>query len=144
MYVTACAGYLDLTSGQLVAANAGHPPPYRLGRDGGLAAVAIPASLPLGMLVGNPEEASADDYPTTEISLAAGECLYLYSDGVTEAFNSRDELFGPERLEAYLRGAAGAAAAELVQGSMAAVQEFVGDHVASDDITAMSIRYLGR
>ena len=79
-----------------------------------------------------------------EFSLRPGEGLYLYSDGVTEAFDAGEEEFGAPRLEAYLRGAAGASAAALAHGSLAAVARFVGDHPPSDDITVMAVRYLGR
>jgi sigma-B regulation protein RsbU (phosphoserine phosphatase) len=63
---------------------------------------------------------------------------------VTEAFDARDEEFGTERLEACLRAAAGGTAAALVEASLSAVRGFVGEHPQSDDITAMSLRYLGR
>jgi sigma-B regulation protein RsbU (phosphoserine phosphatase) len=144
LYVTACAGCLDLASGRVVTANAGHPPPYHIGRDGAVTAVAIPPSMPLGMRLGEPEDAAVGDYATAELSLRPGEGLYLYTDGVTEAFNARDEEFGAERLEASLRQSAGETASGMVRGSLAAVQQFVGEHPASDDITAMGIRYLGR
>jgi serine phosphatase RsbU (regulator of sigma subunit) len=142
MFVTAAGGWLELASGRVVATNAGHPPPYHLGTDGSLTQVTIPPGLPLGMSLGAHRE-GALDYPAVEFSLRPGEGLYLYSDGVTEAFDARDEEFGAPRLEAYLRGAAGASAAALAHDSLAAVARFVGDHPPSDDITVMAVRYLG-
>jgi serine phosphatase RsbU (regulator of sigma subunit) len=136
MFVTASAGFLDLATGRLAAASAGHPPPYHLSRDGGVTPLEVPGGFPLGLAPG--------DYPVLDLTLQPGDSLYLYSDGVTEAFDARDEEFGAERLEACLRAAAGATAAALVEASLSAVRSFAGEHPQSDDITAMSLRYLGR
>jgi phosphoserine phosphatase RsbU/P len=136
MFVTASAGFLDLATGRLAAANAGHPPPYHLDSNGGVTPLEVSGGFPLGLALG--------DYPVRDLTLERGDALYLYSDGVTEAFDARDEEFGAERLEACLRKAAGTTAAGLVEASLAAVRRFVGDHPPSDDVTALSLRYLGR
>jgi len=136
MFVTVSAGYLDLATGRLAAANAGHPPPYHLDGRGAVRPLEVPGGFPLGL--------GDCEYPVRDLTLERGDALYLYSDGVTEAFDAEDEEFGAERLEACLRDSSGASAAALVEASLAAVRRFVGDHPQSDDVTAMSLRYLGR
>ena len=136
MFVTVFAGCLDLRTGEVVAGNAGHHPPYRLGREGAVTKVAGPSGVPLGVRDG-------DEYMGGTLRLEPGEGLYLYTDGITEALNERGEQFSDSRLEAYLRGASGATAAEVVRGSLAVVQDFVGGSPPFDDITVMSLRYLG-
>ncbi len=137
MFVTAFAGCLDLGTGAVATSNAGHHPPYRLGRDGAVTKAVVPSGPPLGVSAGG-------EYPGGRLRLEPGEGLYLYTDGVTEAVNEQGEQFSASRLEACLRGASGAGAGDLVRGSLAALQEFVGASPAFDDIAVMALRYLGR
>lgn len=81
-------------------------------------------------------------YETGRLSLAVGETIYLFTDGVTEANNAVDELFSEDRLEAVLRAAAGRPSAEVVRSVAAAVQNFVGKASPADDITMMAVRRL--
>jgi sigma-B regulation protein RsbU (phosphoserine phosphatase) len=135
MFVTAFAGCLDLRTGEVVTGNAGHPAPYRLGGNGAVTSVSAAPGLPLGV---------RGDYEYTGggVILGPGEALYLYTDGVTEAVNEQGEQFSAARLEAYLRGASGVPAADIVRGSLAAVQDFAGGTPPFDDITVMTLRYL--
>ena len=71
-----------------------------------------------------------------------GDGVYLFTDGVTEANNAAEELFGETRLEAVLRAADGAPCAEIVKSVAYAVRAFVGDALPSDDITMLAIRRL--
>jgi phosphoserine phosphatase RsbU/P len=137
MFVTAFAACLDLRTGEVETGNAGHNPPYRLGRNGVTATITEPRGVPLGVIEGY-------EYPTSRLRLAPGDGLYLYTDGVTEALNEQGEQFSCPRLEAHLAGAAGARAAELVGGSLRAVQDFVGAAPQFDDIAILAVRYLGR
>lgn len=135
MFATAFLGHLDLRSGGLLIGNAGHNPPYRLGLGGEVTPLAVPSGVPLGVLEGC-------EFQTSEARLEAGEALYVYTDGVTEALDETAEPFSAQRLEAFLRGARAAPAAELVCGSLAAVRAFVGEQPPSDDITVLAVRYL--
>ena len=137
MFVTAFAGCLDLGNAAVATANAGHHPPYRLPGAGMVTRLAVPTGPPLGVRAGQA-------YPEGALRLERGEALYLYTDGVTEALNDHGEQFSASRLEACLRDASSAGAAELVRGSLAAVQGFVGASLASDDIAVMALRYRGR
>jgi len=85
----------------------------------------------------------AQTYETGGLTLAAGETLYLYTDGVTEAHNRTDELFAEQRLEAVLREAAGNSTNIVVTAVGDAVRRFADGAPQSDDITTMALRWLG-
>ena len=109
MFVTAFHGVLDLKSGALRYCNAGHNPPYLLRVDG--ASERLPATgVPFGVDGDLP-------YRLAEATLRPGDALFLYSDGITEAFNSQGEEFGAARLEAALAAARGQAPRRLSQCS---------------------------
>jgi phosphoserine phosphatase RsbU/P len=82
-------------------------------------------------------------YATGRLSLAPGEGIYVFTDGVTEAENPQQDMLTEARLEAVLRGAAGRTSAEIVKSVAEAVRGFVGSALPSDDITMMAIRRLG-
>jgi serine phosphatase RsbU (regulator of sigma subunit) len=137
MFVTAFAGCLDLRTGAVATANAGHPRPLLLAEGGAVTEVAVAPGLPLGV--------SEDyDYAPGALALQPGDALYLYTDGVTEALDDRGEEFSRRRLESTLRGLAGSNAAGLVAGSLAAVQAFAGATPPSDDIAMLAVRFLAR
>jgi phosphoserine phosphatase RsbU/P len=94
-FATAFYGVYDPPRRRLTYACAGHPPP-RLRRRGGIQGVNGPLALPLGVA---PEE----NWPEQGLSLAPGEVLLLYTDGVTEGTNEAGEPFGRERLDGALR-----------------------------------------
>jgi phosphoserine phosphatase RsbU/P len=133
MFVTAFHGVLDLKSGALRYCNAGHNPPYLLRVDG--ASERLPATgVPFGVDGDLP-------YRLAEATLRPGDTLFLYSDGITEAFNSQGEEFGAARLEAALAAARGQSAASLVAQILAATTGFAAGADQSDDITALAVVY---
>ena len=135
MFVTAFHGVLDLRSGALRHCNAGHNPPYLLRIAGGrelLKATGIPFGIDEDM-----------PYRIAETRLQPGDTLFLYSDGITEAFNPAEEEFGTTRLEVALEAARGKAAAELVADVLAAATIFAAGAEQSDDITVMALVYRG-
>jgi sigma-B regulation protein RsbU (phosphoserine phosphatase) len=134
MFVTLFFAMLVPATGELSFCNAGHNAPYRLNGD---RLIAIGDGK--GIILGVCPDAT---YETGRLSLAVGETLYLFTDGVTEANNAVDELFSEERLEAVLRAAAGRPSAEVVRSVAAAVQNFVGTASPADDITMMAVRRL--
>jgi sigma-B regulation protein RsbU (phosphoserine phosphatase) len=134
MFVTGFFGMLDTRTGELQFSCAGHEAPYLISADG-LSSVAGAQGLVLGL--------NADwAYETAAIRLAPGDTLYLYTDGITEAFNPDNEAFSRQRLEAALRHGAGESLDRLVQGTVAAVRDFVGNAAQSDDISCLAIRRL--
>jgi phosphoserine phosphatase RsbU/P len=135
MFVTLFFGILDTTTGAVQFTNAGHNPPYLL-NDGGVTPVTGCKGRPLGVR-GN------STYQTGSLQLAAGDTLYLYTDGVTEAANRSDELFTEARLEAILHDAADRRPADLIPIVAEAVRSFADGALQADDITAMAIRHVG-
>jgi len=73
--------------------------------------------------------------------LRPGDALFLFSDGITEAFNPEGEEFGTARLETALEAARGRGAAALVKGILTATTEFAAGAEQSDDITLLALVY---
>ncbi|HYC38083.1 MAG TPA: SpoIIE family protein phosphatase [Usitatibacter sp.] len=136
MFVTLGCGLLDLRTGELAYGNAGHLPPVVLRRGEVPRFLAIPEGITLGIM-----QYEAYDQCTT--SLEPGDLLLLYSDGVTEAFNDRDEAFGPQRLLDALAGLGEGGATEIVGAVKAAVDAFADGAEQSDDIALFAVRYEG-
>jgi sigma-B regulation protein RsbU (phosphoserine phosphatase) len=115
--------------------NAGHNPPYLLRADGSreiLKATGIPFGIDADL-----------PYRIAETVLAPGDALFLFSDGITEAFSPAGEIFGEARLERVLDGARGRGAAELVAEVIGATDEFAAGAEQSDDITCLALAYRG-
>jgi sigma-B regulation protein RsbU (phosphoserine phosphatase) len=134
-FVTAFLGVLDGASGRLVYSNAGHNAPLVVSADGAVARLEAG-----GLILGILEEAA---YETGEVTLAPGDRLALFTDGVTEAMDERDEQWGEERLVELLRSGAGLDSAALVGRIVEAVRRFEGDRGASDDVTLIVARRTG-
>ncbi len=136
LFVTAFYGILDLDTGELSYANAGHNPPIVAARGGALTPLPVTGGVAMGVMPGLP-------YAENRVKLAAGDTLILYTDGISEAMD-RD---GQEFTEARLMGSLTEAhrdSVEIVMSSVIdAVSRFVGDAPQSDDITCLIIRYKG-
>lgn len=136
MFVTLFFGMLDPRSGVLRYCNAGHNPPYVLCGGGATKVLDGVRSAPLGV--------KADTaFRTVSVTLARGETLFVYSDGITEAMNGAGEFYAEQRLERALSVCAGLSSKEVVASVIAWLAEFVGGVPQSDDITAMAIRRPG-
>jgi sigma-B regulation protein RsbU (phosphoserine phosphatase) len=133
MFVTLFFGMLDLPSRTLTYCNAGHNPPYLMGAGGSVVAFHEGRGQPLGIRAD--ARCSSASRP-----LAPGDCLYLFTDGITEATDGEGRLFEEHRLEAHLKEMSGAPVREVVERSIARVREFAGNTPQSDDIAAMAIR----
>jgi serine phosphatase RsbU (regulator of sigma subunit) len=133
MFVTAFHGVLNLNTGALRYCNAGHNPPYVLRAGGGRETLKA-TGIPFGVVEDMP-------YRIAEIALVPGDVLFLFSDGITEAFNPEDEEFGTARLEAALEAARGKSAAALVADILTATSDFAAGAEQSDDITALALVY---
>lgn len=134
-FVTAFLGVLDGTSGRFVYSNAGHNAPLLVSADGAVARLEAG-----GLILGIFEEAG---YETGEVTLAPGDRLVLFTDGVTEAMDEHDEQWGEERLVELLRCGAGSDSATLVGRIVEAVRRFEGARGASDDVTLIVARRTG-
>jgi len=132
MFATLFFGMLDVPTGLLAYCNAGHPAPYVIGSDG-VAALDGARGKPVGIRPGF-------TYATAERVLMLGDCLFLYTDGITEAMDGAGELYEERRLEAELGTMVSARSEEVVGRVVERVRAFVKDAPQSDDIAAMAVR----
>ncbi|MCK9578992.1 MAG: SpoIIE family protein phosphatase [Methanoregula sp.] len=135
MFVTLFYGYLDSTTRTLTYVNAGHNPPIHYTEADGTLSELVANGIAMGAI----DDA---DYTQEVVRLAPGDILVLYTDGITEAENSRLEMFGLDRLEKIIIASHNLPVKEIGSAIMDAVHEFTGDHPQSDDITLMIIRSL--
>jgi phosphoserine phosphatase RsbU/P len=129
--ITLFYGELDMATGLLRYVNAGHNPPYRLAVDG-----ATERLTATGMALGIVPSA---DFEAREAQLDAGDRVFLFTDGVTEAESPSDVDYGEPRLEAYLAAARGAGDQELIDGVRGDVIAFCGSAPPRDDMTLMVV-----
>jgi phosphoserine phosphatase RsbU/P len=136
LFVTVFYGILDTKTGELAYAIGGHPPPYVIAP--GKPARELPGcdSPIVGMI-------AKATFNAGRITLAPGEGLFLFSDGVTEAMNEADEQLGDARLAALLSRLGGAPLPDLVAAVVDEVKVFAGNAPQSDDLTVLAARYLG-
>ena len=136
MFVTAWIGVLDLCTGALTFVCAGHNPPALIS-GGNPEYIRHRSGLVLAGMEGVP-------YREQTLTLRAGDCLFLYTDGVTEAENTAHELFGENRLAVCLEQSAANEPAEIIEDVKSAIDVHVGSAEQFDDITMLCIRYLGK
>lgn len=134
VFVTVFYGILDLRDGTFRYCNGGHNPPRLVRGDSRVEALPTTGNVVLGVFPGH-------DYADGEVRLAPGDALFLYTDGITEAQNARNEEFGEERLDEKLSSLNQATAREVVNGVVDAVHTFAEDTPQSDDITCIALRF---
>ena len=134
MFVTAWMGILDLTTGKMQFANAGHNPPLLKRANGDFEYLKTRAGFVLAGMEGV-------RYRVGELTLSPGDRLFLYTDGVPEATNAENKLYGEDRLLAFMNQNASAAATEFLPALKANIDEFVGDAPQFDDITMLMLDY---
>jgi sigma-B regulation protein RsbU (phosphoserine phosphatase) len=136
LFVTLFYGILHARTGEVEYSIGGHSPPYLLRRAGGIAAVECKGGMLLGVIEDN-------DYETGKITLQPGDALFLYTDGVTEARDAGQDFFSEHRLEKYLSRMNGSSLQEITQGAVDEVMTFSAGMPQMDDITILTVRYLG-
>ena len=134
LFVTAWMGVLEISTGKFVYVNAGHNPPL-LKRAGGQ--YEWLKSRPGFVLAGM----EGIRYRENTLELLPGDTLYLYTDGVTEATSSAQELYGEERLQAALNEASELPVSQLLPRIKNCIDTFVGDAEQFDDITMLGLQY---
>jgi phosphoserine phosphatase RsbU/P len=134
LFVTLFYCILDPATGILRYANGGHNRPYLRRASGTIEPLSGATGLVLGAMTGV-------EYPEHAVQLIAGDCLVLYTDGVTEAFNQAEEAYGTERLIAEIRAHGDGAAPELVERICRSVATFAGTAPQSDDITLIVLTW---
>ena len=137
MFVTVFCGVLDLQTGECSYANGGHNSPYiARAATGAVEAVPRTAGVVLGIQTGV-------EFEEGVLTLRAGDRLFLYTDGVTEAVDRQEQQFGEERLIAVLARTTDESAQRVAEEAREAVREFAGDVDQFDDITVLVVRFLG-
>lgn len=137
MFVTVWLGILELSTGLLTAANAGHEYPVIRYPDGCFALYKDKH----GFVIGGMEGVKYKEY---KLQLESGAKLFLYTDGVPEAMNAGDKCFGIQRMIEALNREAGAEPRGILQQVQAAVDDFVKDAKQFDDLTMLCMEYRGR
>ena len=137
MFVTLFVAVVDLRTGRCLTGNAGHNPPFVAHADGSVEMVPV---LP-GFVIG---PKSGLTYRSGSLSLAPGEMLLLYTDGVTEAMDGAGSMFGSARAAACLSRSTRFGCEAVVKALRAEVSAFARGASQSDDITILAFRYLGQ
>ena len=134
MFVTAWMGIWDLATGNVQFANAGHNPPLLKRADGSFEYLKTRAGFVLAGMEGV-------RYRVGELTLNAGDRLFLYTDGVPEATNADNKLYGEDRLLTFMNQNASLEATKLLPALKANIDEFVGEAPQFDDITMLMFDY---
>ena len=136
MFVTVWLGILEISTGKLTAANAGHEFPAICEKGGSFELYKDKH----GFVVGGMESVHYKGY---DLQLNPGDKLFVYTDGVPEATDGSGEMFGTDRMITALRSCTDNTPEEILQGVKSAVDSFVGDAEQFDDLTMMCLEYKG-
>ena len=136
MFVTVWAGIIDLRTGHIDFASAGHNPPAVRHSDGSVEFIKSKAGLVMAAM----EETI---YKPQTYNLKKGDTLFLYTDGVTEATNTNDVLFGDSRLLATLARGGELNTADTCKLVKTEIDNFVQEAPQFDDITMLAIKFNG-
>lgn len=136
MFITVWLGILEISTGKLTAANAGHEYPV-LRRAGGQFELLKDKH---GLVIGGMESAKYREY---EIRLEHGSKLFVYTDGVPEATDSENSMFGTGRMLAALNAEPDAAPEQVLKNVRRAVDGFVKDAEQFDDLTMLCLEFRG-
>lgn len=136
MFVTVWLGILEISTGKLKAANAGHEYPVIKQPDGNYELYKDRH----GFVIGGMEGVKYREY---EIQMEPGTKLFVYTDGVPEATNGEKELFGTDRMVATLNAQPDAAPQEVLKNVRAHVDAFVQEAEQFDDLTMVCMEYKG-
>jgi hypothetical protein len=137
MFVTAVIGSLDPQSGCWQFVRAGHNPILWLDRSTGEARYLRPAGLGLGMTGAAIFDRSLH---LEQIQIQPGDALVLYSDGLTEAMNEKQELYGEERLKSVVERSVNGTASHLLDHIRSDIAAFTGTEPAHDDLTIVVLQ----
>ncbi len=131
---------LDTSAGSMTIARAGHNPALLRERSRGASRFLLSSGLALGLAPGEQFKAAIEE---ETLPFCPGDVLVLYTDGFTEAMNSRREEFGEDRLREALNCSKAGSAREILDDLYAAAKRFSGSHPQHDDMTMVVIRHAG-
>ena len=132
MFVTVWLGIMEISTGKVMAANAGHEYPAVRKADGMFELLKDKH----GMVAGVMQDMKYTEY---EMEIEEGGCLFVYTDGVPEATNAQNQLFGTDRMVAALNREPSAPPEQLLINVKGAVDEFVGEAPQFDDLTMLAM-----
>ena len=135
MFVTVWLGILEISTGRLTAANAGHEYPIIKKANGEFELLKDKHGFVIGGMSGM-------RYKEYEFTLEKGGTLFLYTDGVAEATNAENQLFGTDRMLSALNSEPEADPKKLLENMKKSVEEFVGDAPQFDDLTMLGVKLL--
>ncbi|MBR4458125.1 MAG: SpoIIE family protein phosphatase [Clostridia bacterium] len=136
MFVTVWLGVLEISTGRLVAANAGHEYPAVKHPDGSFDLLKDRH----GFVIGGMEGIRYREY---ELQLEPGARVFVYTDGVPEATDANEEMFGAERMVEALRSREDGTPEEILGAVRQSVAGFVGNAQQFDDLTMLCVQYMG-
>ena len=137
MFVTVWFGILEISTGIIKCANAGHEKPMVIKADGEVVLINEKPNFVIGGMEGM-------KYREYEIALNPGDKIFLYTDGVAEATDSDNNLFGIDRTIDALKENTSADSKEVLGNVRAAVDRFVGEAEQFDDLTMLCLEYKGK
>lgn len=137
LFVTVWMGILDIRTGEVTTANAGHEYPAIRHEDGVFSLFKDKHGFVIG---GMPDM----NYKNETFTLPAGGSIFIYTDGVTEATNKEQELFGTDRMLAALNEAPQSDPDQILKNMTESIDAFVGNAGQFDDITMLCVRYNGK
>ena len=132
MFVTVWLGILEISSGKIIACNAGHDDPAIFRKDGWFEINKTKHDFVVGGMGGM-------DYKNYELILHPGDKLFLYTDGIPEATDSNDDMYGIERMVVALNEHREETPQKIIEGIIESVGKFVGDAPQFDDMTMLCI-----
>lgn len=135
MFVTVWLGVLEISTGKLTSANAGHEYPF-VKKNGKFEVFKDKHGMAVGVMDGI-------KYKEYTVDLLPGDCILVYTDGVAEANNKKKELFGLERIQKALDGCSSDDCKDIITTVRTSIDEFANGATQFDDITMLCLKYNG-
>ncbi len=133
IFVTLFLGIINLETGQMQYVNCGHPPAFIVRKENSEIEKLTRTGLALGMM-------NTVQFIQGTSTLNVGDSLIVYSDGITEAMNSREEMYEEERLTQLLTTTRGLDSSHMMEAILKSVSEFIGQTEQSDDVSIIVAR----
>jgi serine phosphatase RsbU (regulator of sigma subunit) len=135
MFVTIFCGILNTRTGEVLYCNGGHNPPYIFTKARGVEVLGTNTGMALGVY-------EAARYSTNTVTLAPGDSIFLYTDGVTEAMDINGAFYTDERLKRFLENQKNIEIVERLRNTLNDLNIFASGAPQADDITLMEIKYV--
>jgi len=134
LFVTYFLVVFNIRTGKVDFTNAGHNPPLLIKHNNEIIFIESPQSYPLGISTLSP-------YVANELQMEKGDKLFFYTDGITEAQNIKDEMYGEEKLKTELENCVDFNSKELCEFVFNSVETFMGEAEPYDDVTVVCLNY---